>query len=167
MTTPQPPAEPPGEPPAQPPAGVPGNLAEWPVRAAGLLIDIAPVVVLQAIFFWVPVIGWLISVASIAYTAYLGHMEGVGGQTPGKAMMGIKLVDAKGGLVGSGPGIGRKFVHVLDSIVCMLGWLLPLVDSKRQTIADKVLDTYVVTGIEKKAFSVELWTAPQPASPQG
>lgn len=41
------------------------------------------------------------------------------------------------------------------------GWLLPLVDEKRQTIADKLMQTYVVTGVEKKAFSVDLWRPPQ------
>ena len=83
------------------------------------------------------------------------------GQTPGKAIMGIRLVDAKGNLLGAGAGIGRKFVHILDSIICFLGWFLPLVDSKRQTIADKVMSTYVVTGIEKKPFAVDLWLPPK------
>ena len=60
-----------------------------------------------------------------------------------------------------GPGIGRKFAHIVDSLVCMLGWFLPIVDSKRQTIADKLLNTYVVTGAEKKQFSLDLWMPPK------
>jgi len=35
------------------------------------------------------------------------------------------------------------------------------VDAKRQTIADKVMNTYVVEGVEKKSFSVELWLPPK------
>jgi hypothetical protein len=31
--------------------------------------------------------------------------------------------------------------HLLDSIVCNLGYLFPLWDAKRQTIADKVMST--------------------------
>jgi len=76
-------------------------------------------------------------------------------------MMGLKVVNQQGELIGSGAGIGRKFAHILDGIVCGLGWLLPLVDSKRQTLADKVMTTYVVSGLEKKPFAVDLWTAPK------
>ena len=55
--------------------------------------------------------------------------------------MGTRVVNQAGEVVGGGAGIGRKFLHILDTLVCLLGWLLPLVDSKRQTIADKVMST--------------------------
>lgn len=143
--------------------GTPAQLASWGTRALGFIIDAAPVWILQLIFFRSSTINVLISLASIAYIAYIGYLEGMTGQTPGKAMMGTRLVNQQGELIGSGAGIGRKFVHILDNIVCLLGWLLPLVDSKRQTIADKVMSTYVVEGAEKKPFSVDLWTAPKTA----
>lgn len=150
------------EPPAPQPAAVPSPLADWGTRALGFLIDWAPVIILNAIFYRVSFIGWLFWLASIGYIAYLGHLDGLTGQTPGKAMMGIRLVNAQGQLIGSGAGIGRKFAHILDSLVCGLGYLLPIVDASRQTIADKVMTTYVVTGVEKKPFSVDLWTNPKP-----
>lgn len=131
----------------------------------GFLVDWAPIIIVNAIFIRSAFIGWLISLASIAYVAYLGHLDGLTGQTPGKAMMGIRLVNQQGELLGSGAGIGRKFVHILDSIVCFLGWLLPIVDSKRQTIADKVMTTYVVTGVEKKSFAIDLWKPPAQDTP--
>ena len=143
--------------------GTPAQLASWGTRALGFIIDAAPVWILQLIFFRSNTINVLISLASIAYIAYIGYLEGMTGQTPGKAMMGTRLVNQQGELIGSGAGIGRKFVHILDNIVCLLGWLLPLVDSKRQTIADKVMSTYVVEGVEKKPFSVDLWTPPKTA----
>lgn len=154
-------------------AAAPANLADWGTRAIGFLIDIAPGIILGIVFGW----GFrnfflssISSLAGIAYTIYLGYMEGLTGQTPGKAIMGTRLVNAQGQVIGTGPGIGRKFAHILDSIVCYLGWLLPLVDSKRQTIADKVMNTYVVEGMEKKAFSIDLWlpakTTPAQLPPQ-
>lgn len=154
MSTPEFPSEP-----APAAAGAP--LASWGTRAVGFIIDAAPVWILGAIFSRTTGVNVLISLASIAYIAYIGHLEGITGQTPGKAIMGTKLVNQQGDLIGSGSGIGRKFVHILDNIVCLLGWLLPLVDSKRQTIADKVMNTYVVEGAEKKPFSVDLWMAPK------
>ncbi|MGD2101896.1 MAG: RDD family protein [Acidimicrobiia bacterium] len=153
MTTPEPPA------PQQP--AVPSPLADWGTRALGFLIDWAPIFILNLIFYRVTFIGLLIWLVSIAYIAYLGHLDGLTGQTPGKAMMGIKVVNTQGELIGSGSGIGRKFAHILDGLICGLGWLLPLVDAKRQTLADKVMTTYVVTGAEKKPFSIDLWTAPK------
>lgn len=149
------------EPPVPSPPATPAPLADWGTRALGLLIDWAPVIILNAIFFRSTFFSWLIGLASLGYLAYLGHLEGVTGQTPGKAIMGIRLVDEQGVVIGSGAGIGRKFAHIVDSMVCLLGWLLPLVDAKRQTIADKLLQTYVVTGAEKKPFAVELWSPPK------
>jgi uncharacterized RDD family membrane protein YckC len=150
----------PESPTPQPASPDPSPLADWVTRALGFLVDWAPIIILNSVFFNRLFIGWLISLASIAYVAYLGHLDGLTGQTPGKAMMGIRLVNQQGVLLGSGAGIGRKFLHILDSLVCFLGWLLPLVDSKRQTIADKVMTTYVVSGIEKKPFSIDLWKPP-------
>lgn len=154
MTTPEP---------TQPTAS-PAPLADWGTRAIGFLIDVLPMIILGVLTVWSDFLSWLSSLAGIAYTVYLGHLEGTSGQTPGKAIMGTRLVNEQGNVIGSGAGIGRKFVHVVDSMVCMLGWFLPLVDAKRQTIADKLLQTYVVTGAEKKPFAIELWTAPQKGS---
>jgi uncharacterized RDD family membrane protein YckC len=141
--------------------GVPHNLASWGVRAGGLLIDYAPIFIIQILFFRSSTFSGLASLLGILYWVLLGYLDGVGGQTPGKAIMGSRLVDTDGKVIGGGAGIGRKFVHILDSLVCLLGWFLPLVDSKRQTIADKVMTTFVIAGVEKKPFSVDLWMPPK------
>ena len=140
-----------------PPAGTPSNLADWGTRAVGAVIDYLPAFILSAITYR----AYFLSLLSLAYWAYIGHLEGTTGQSPGKAMQGTRLVNQQGELLGSGQAIGRKFLHILDSLVCLLGWLLPIVDNKRQTIADKVVDSYVVTGAEKKPFNVNLWLAPK------
>lgn len=145
------------------PAAAPANLASWGTRVLGYLIDIAPGIILGIIFGGNRslLLGNLAGLLGLAYTAYLGYLDGLTGQTPGKAIMGTRVVNLRGELIGAGPGVGRKFLHIVDSLVCFLGWLLPLVDSKRQTIADKLLNTYVVEGVEKKPFSLDLWTPPK------
>lgn len=148
------------EPPAPQPGAVPSPLADWGTRAVGFLIDYAPWLVLEAVFFRSAPLRALVGLAGIAYWAYLGHLDGVTGQTPGKAIMGIKLVDRQGRLLGSGGGIGRKFLHILDGI-CLIGYLLPIVDAQRQTFADKLMTSYVITGAEKRPFSFALWSPPQ------
>lgn len=130
----------------------------------GWLVDYGPVFIVNLLVFRSTFATTLIGLAGLAYWLYLGHLDGVTGQTPGKAMMGIRVVNQQGELIGSGSGIARKVAHLVDSIVCMLGWFLPLVDSKRQTIADKIMSTYVVEGLEKAPFSVDLWMPPKTES---
>jgi RDD family len=38
----------------------------------------------------------------------------------------------------------RDLAHIIDSIICYIGWLFPLWDARRQTIADKIMSTVVV-----------------------
>ncbi|MEA1902232.1 MAG: RDD family protein [Actinomycetota bacterium] len=147
--------------PTEQPAAVPSSLASWGTRAAGYIIDFAPVWILSIFTFRGGALASLFSLAGFAYFIYIGWLDGTTGQTPGKAIMGTRLVNQQGDAIGGGAGIGRKFLHIVDSIVCLLGWFLPLVDAKRQTIADKIMSTYVVTGVEKKAFAIDLWMPPK------
>jgi len=141
--------------------GIPHDLATWGTRAAGFLIDYAPIFIIQILFFGNRTFFSLASVVGILYWVLLGYLDGTGGQTPGKAIMGTRLVDTEGKVIGGGAGVGRKFAHILDSLVCLIGWFLPLFDSKRQTIADKVMSTFVIAGVEKKSFAVDLWIPPK------
>ncbi len=60
-------------------------------------------------------------------------------------MVGVYLVDDRTGQpVGVGRAALRDVAHLLDSLVLYLGWLLPVVTAKRQTIADMVCRTVVV-----------------------
>jgi uncharacterized RDD family membrane protein YckC len=136
-------------------------LADWGTRALGFLVDYAPVFLVGIIFSFNRGLLSFVGLLGLAYWILMGYLDGVTGQTPGKAIMGTKVVNAAGGLLGSGAGIGRKFLHILDSLICGLGYLLPIVDAKRQTIADKVMTTYVVSGVEKRPFSVDLWMPPR------
>jgi uncharacterized RDD family membrane protein YckC len=147
--------------PAPQPVGAPAHLADWGTRAIGFLVDYAPIIVLYLLTFRSFTLGTIVGLAGIAYWLYLGHLDGVTGQTPGKAIQGTRVVNGQGELIGSGSGMARKVAHIVDSLVCGLGWLLPIVDSKRQTIADKIMSTYVVTGVEKKSFGVDLWMPPK------
>ncbi|MGH8915451.1 MAG: RDD family protein [Acidimicrobiia bacterium] len=148
--------------PAEQPTATPANLASWGTRVIGYLIDIAPALILQALVYSSTALSALIGIATFLYGyVYLGYLDGLTGQTPGKAIMGTRVVNVQGQVIGTGSGIARKFAHIIDSIVCLLGWFLPLVDAKRQTIADKVMSTYVVEGVEKKPFAVALWLPPK------
>ena len=66
------------------------------------------------------------------------------GQSVGKKVMGIRLVEEYSGQpMGAGMCFVREIAHTLDQFF-YLGYLWPLWDAKRQTFADKILSTVVV-----------------------
>ncbi|MBF6133997.1 RDD family protein [Nocardia otitidiscaviarum] len=86
-------------------------------------------------------------VVGIAGLVFLVYKEGTTGQTPGKKMLGIRLVgETTGQPIGFGTAFIRKICHAADSFACYIGWLWPLWDEKRQTFADKIMKTVVVKG---------------------
>jgi uncharacterized RDD family membrane protein YckC len=142
VTTPPPP--PPGSgPPSGRYAGSP--FASWGRRVLGYLIDIVILVVVVEI---VRLLGGGLIVEIVVYVlglALLGWMNGASGRTPGKRVVGIRVVrDADGRVLGGGLGLVRALCHFLDTVSCFLGWLWPLWDSKNQTFADKILATVVI-----------------------
>jgi uncharacterized RDD family membrane protein YckC len=99
--------------------------------------------------------GALITVGIVVMV--LGYLLGLGiqlwnrvfrmgrtGQSIGKSVMGIRLVDERTGLpMRAGMCFVRELAHVLDGAV-YIGYLWPLWDDKRQTFADMILGTVVV-----------------------
>ncbi len=132
---------------SNPPASV---YANWGQRAGAYLIDIAPVIVLEiigAIFLRTSFIIYLLFIlAALAWTIYNRWITmGRTGQSLGKRALNQKLIsEASGQPIGPGLCFVRDIAHIVDSIICYIGWLFPLWDAKRQTLADKIMSTVVV-----------------------
>lgn len=151
------------------PAPAPGQLIEWPQRVLATLIDGAFIVagyivilILATIFgaiadalgLIIILIGYLALVGASYF--YFPYLTGTTGQSPGKRLIGIKVIsEGTGQPIGGGMGIARQFVHILDSF-CLIGYLFPLWDPKKQTFADKILKTVVVPG-PKASFGPEIF----------
>jgi uncharacterized RDD family membrane protein YckC len=121
--------------------------AEWPQRVLSALIDTVGPFIVAALFYAINrPLGALIWLAAIGWAIYNAYLGGQTGQSYGKKTVGTRLVlEATGQPVGGGVGVGRYFLHIVDSIPCYVGYLWPLWDSKKQTFADKLLKTVVVT----------------------
>jgi uncharacterized RDD family membrane protein YckC len=156
---PPPPGQPPygaPPPPGQPPYGAPppygyapptptAQLASWPHRVGGRLIDViivaVPAAVIGAAANSRPVYNFVAFVGALV----LAWFNGAQGQSPGKRVVGLKCVRvADGQYIGGGMGIVRELLHILDTLACFLGWLWPLWDANKQTFADKICSTVVV-----------------------
>ncbi|GAB3727307.1 hypothetical protein GCM10027598_46980 [Amycolatopsis oliviviridis] len=121
------------------------------------MIDFAPIAVLPIIGAIIAtnvssVIGGIIAgvgyLAGLVWTVYNRWFKmGTTGQSLGKKIVKIKLVrEADGQPIGPLMAFVRDLCHNLDGWVCGLGYLWPLWDEKKQTFADKILNTVVVPG---------------------
>ena len=97
----------------------------WPLFFLGLLLGFAGV---------------------IALAIYLCRRLGRTGQTPGRKVMGIKVVDKNTGQpIGTGRALGRYlFAGFISGQVCYLGYLWALWEGQKRTWHDMVVGSIVV-----------------------
>lgn len=73
------------------------------------------------------------------------HRQGRTGQSIGKQVMRFGVVsETNWRPIGFGPSIGRLLAHYIDQLACFVGYLLPLWDVKRRTLADMIVGTVCV-----------------------
>ncbi len=156
-------AQPPGFGGQQPGFGSP-QLASWGERVVSFLVDwvigivmIIPLfiiaIILGAISSALGTLAFVVGIAAVFFlTFFFRYKEGETGQSPGKAVTGLRVVGAQTGQpIGDGNGIIRMFAHIVD-VPCYIGFLFPLFDSKRQTFADKIMTSVVLNNQSKEPF---------------
>jgi uncharacterized RDD family membrane protein YckC len=121
--------------------------ANWPQRVGAYLIDLVPVLILiiigRAVGGAVFLVLYLAAIGVSIYNRWI--LAGKTGQSWGKQVLGIRLVkEATGEPIGGLMAFVRDIAHFVDSIICYIGYLWPIWDSKRQTLADKIMSTVVV-----------------------
>jgi uncharacterized RDD family membrane protein YckC len=100
------------------------------------------------------VIGYLIYTVGVLAVSIWNrwYTAGKTGQSWGKRVMGLKLVrEADGQPIGPGMAFVRDLAHVIDGVICYIGYLFPLWDAKRQTLSDKIVNTAVFPGAPKSS----------------
>jgi uncharacterized RDD family membrane protein YckC len=91
----------------------------------------------------------MVQVASVGLSmiirgAYFIYFIGKDGQTPGKKMCKIKVVNADGSKVTYGKATGRFFGYILSSLICGIGFLMAAWDDEKRALHDRVCDTRVI-----------------------
>lgn len=87
---------------------------------------------------------WAQPLLTLVLFLILSFVSAKTGQTWGRKVAKTQLVGEDGRPIGLGRSFIRYIAHVVDSIILFIGWLFPLWDSKRQTLADKIMKTYVI-----------------------
>jgi uncharacterized RDD family membrane protein YckC len=86
---------------------------------------------------------WLAWLAAVAYLVWdYGYRQGTTGSSIGKSVMKFKVVsEVTGQPIGFWMSVVRQIAHFVDQMICYIGYLFPLWDAKRQTLADKIMRT--------------------------
>jgi len=125
-----------------------GQLASWGIRVGAALIDAIPGLVLGIIGDATGKFGavyWVCFLISLGWTAYnRWYLAGTTGQSWGKKLTHLHLLSEKTGQpIGTAMAFVRDLCHIVDAVICMIGYLFPLWDAKKQTLADKIVGTVV------------------------
>lgn len=129
-------------------SGAPASqYSDWIHRVGAYLIEAVPVFVVYfiALLTRSTIFIFLVAILAIAYQVYNRWILGGQGQSLGKRVLGMRLLSEETGQpIGTLNAFLRDICHIVDGIICYIGFLFPLWDAKRQTLADKIMKTVVV-----------------------
>lgn len=83
-------------------------------------------------------IGFAVSAAYVIF--FLGRF----GATPGKMMLGLKVVTDAGEPISYGRATGRWFAEILSSLICLIGYIIAAFDQEKRTLHDHLASTRVI-----------------------
>jgi uncharacterized RDD family membrane protein YckC len=105
---------------------------------------------LEQIFGWIynPLTGSLVALVFILlyYSLFLTLL----GQTPGKLLLGVRVLTVDGHRVSFGRAVLRTFAYIICMVPLFLGFIWVLIDDQRQGWHDKIARTYVVYAWEAR-----------------
>jgi uncharacterized RDD family membrane protein YckC len=136
-----------------------GEYAGFTTRLVAFVVDLMIVIasiamitvvadLLNSVLGFIPststLLSLMVALTSLVFLqAYWITFWMLAGQTPGKRLMGLRIVTVDGGRVTIGVSI-RRLIGYYISAILFLGFLWVLVDNRRQGFHDKLAGTYVL-----------------------
>ena len=117
-------------------------------RFGAFLIDSAVHLAVLSLILWssnlIPFV-WALSIGLlVALVGYYPYFWATSGQTPGKMILGLKVVRADGSRLRMGHAMARIVGYLISSWFLFLGFMWAIIDRKRQGWHDKFADTQVI-----------------------
>jgi uncharacterized RDD family membrane protein YckC len=86
---------------------------------------------------------WIAALVGLGYFVWnFGYRQGTTGSSIGKSLLRFRVVSENTGEpIGFGMSTLRAIAHVVEAVIFCVGYLFPLWDAKRQTLADKMMAT--------------------------
>ena len=151
--------------PPPPPAGT--RYADWGERVGAGLVDggilLAALLVAGTLTDVSDTLGGLAALAWFGLAGWMAWLNGSKGQSPGKAMLGLRVVrDADGSTLGGPVGLVRTGVlwlvgPVTGGLFVVLSMLWPLWDRKNRTLHDAIVSASVLAGYPRARFGKEIF----------
>lgn len=76
--------------------------------------------------------------------AYEVYFVSTRGATPGKMILGLKIIRSDGGPLSVGQAVGRYFAYLLDSFTMLIGFIMAGFDDQKRALHDRICDTRVI-----------------------
>jgi uncharacterized RDD family membrane protein YckC len=90
----------------------------------------------------------LVGIAYVVGVAIAATYEGMFvyklGATPGKMVLGLRVVRPDGGPVSLGRAVGRYFAKILSAIILLIGFIMAGFDREKRALHDMLVDTRVI-----------------------
>ncbi|MBV9084662.1 MAG: RDD family protein [Acidobacteriaceae bacterium] len=87
-------------------------------------------------------VNWLISTAvNLAYYVWFLSQKSA---TPGKMVLGLKVVTATGERISVGRATARYFAEILSSLILFIGFIMIAFDSQKRALHDHICNTRVI-----------------------
>jgi uncharacterized RDD family membrane protein YckC len=114
------------------------------IRFAAAIIDYVIIVFISFVLSHIA-IGLVAAFWPLLFFLYHWLFIGLKGQTPGKMVVGIKVVKAEGSMPGLGDAALREVLgKIISRLVIYLGFLWIIWDRQKQGWHDKIASTHVV-----------------------
>jgi len=111
-------------------------------RLAAYLIDAIIIGIIFRILVSIGTMGVVLaSIISIFY--FIGFWAGLG-QTPGKAVLGIKIVRLDGTNISGGTAVLRYIGYIISSIIVYIGFIIIAFHGKKRGLHDLIAGTIVI-----------------------
>lgn len=108
-----------------------------------LLIIGIPLLLLYLFFYFINWLNlyWLFNLAGVCLVIYL---DGIYGGTPGKLILGLRIVNEKNEFIGIPNAILRYACEMISAIILGMGYLMIAWDIRKQGLHDRIAKTFVI-----------------------
>ena len=115
-------------------------------RLVAYIIDLVVLVFIDLVFLVLlgPMAGRLIG--ALASIAYVVGFWAASGATPGKMLMGLRVVTREGERIGGGTAVLRYVGYIVSGLALLLGFLWIIWDPDHEGWHDKIAGTRVIKG---------------------
>ena len=117
-------------------------------RLLAAILDIIiiglPAFILQVGLVFATGISSLVYIVELASIILIVYMDGIKGGTPGKLILGMRIVNEEGSYIGIPMAILRYIGKILSGIILGIGFLMIAFTEKKQGLHDKIAKTFVV-----------------------